>query len=76
MRSDGDWNDYPCDRDNVEFYIVEYGGTEGESATTSGLVNLKIESIEASDSTYNIFDDKELVGIVDAENQDDSALPM
>ena len=69
MRSDGDWNDYPCDRDNVDFYIVEYGGTDGESATTSGLVNLKIESIEASDSTYNIFDDKELVGIVDAQNE-------
>ena len=69
MRSDGDWNDYPCDRDNVDFYIVEYGGTDGESATTTGVVNLRIESIEASDSTYNVFDDQELVGIVDAQNE-------
>ncbi len=69
MRSDGDWNDYPCDRDNVDFYIVEYGGTDGESATTSGTVNLRIESIEASGSTYNIFDDEELIGVVDAENE-------
>ena len=69
MRSDGDWNDYPCDRDNVDFYIVEYGGTDGESASTTGVVNLTIESIEASGSTYNIFDDEELVSMVDAENE-------
>ena len=69
MRSDGDWNDYPCDRDNVDYYIVEYGGTEGESATNSGTVNLRIESIEASGSNYNVFDDEELIGIVDGENE-------
>ena len=69
MRSDGDWNDYKCDRAGVMYYIIEYGGTDGESATTTGVVNLRIESIEASDSTYNVFDDQELVGIVDAQNE-------
>ena len=41
----------------------------GETATTSTQINLTIESIEASGSTYNVFDDEELVGMVDAENE-------
>ena len=41
----------------------------GETATNSTNINLTVESIEASGSTYNIFDDKELVGMVDAENE-------
>ena len=48
----------------VTHYLVEYGGMPGESASTTGVVNLTIESIEVSGSTYNIFDDKELVGVV------------
>ena len=46
----------------------------GETATNSTNINLTVESIEASGSTYNIFDDKELVGIVDAENESASRL--
>ena len=46
----------------------------GETATNSTNINLTVESIEASGSTYNIFDDKELVGMVDAENESASRL--
>ena len=66
--ADGKWNDFDVDT-TVNYYIIEYGGMPGETATTSGVINLTIESIEASGSTYNIFDDKELVGVVDAENE-------
>ena len=41
----------------------------GESATTTGLTILTIESVEASESTYNAFDDKQLKGIVEAHNE-------
>ena len=68
LKSGGKWNDLPCDN-GVTHYLVEYGGMPGESASTTGVVNLTIESIEASGSTYNIFDDKELVGVVDAQNE-------
>ena len=66
--ADGKWNDFDVDT-TVNYYIIEYGGMPGETATTSGLIELTIESIEASGSTYNIFDDEELVSMVDAENE-------
>ena len=34
----------------VEYYVIEYGGMPGETATTTGLTILTIES-EASEST-------------------------
>ena len=54
--------------------IIEYGGMPGETATTSTQINLTSQSIEASGSTYNIFDDQELVGVVDAQNESASRL--
>ncbi len=68
IKGNGTWNDYDIDT-TVNYYIIEYGGMPGETATTSNTINLIVESIEASGSTYNIFDDKELVGMVDAENE-------
>ena len=50
-------------------YIIEYGGLDGESATISGTTTLTINSIEASESTFDAFDDKELKGIVEAHNE-------
>ena len=73
IKANGKWNDYDIDT-TVNYYIIEYGGMPGETATTSNTINLTVESIEASGSTYNIFDDKELVGIVDAENESASRL--
>ncbi len=73
LKSGGTWNDFAID-DTVNFYIIEYGGMPGETATTSTQINLTIESIEASGSTYNVFDDEELVGMVDAENESASRL--
>ena len=67
MRSDGEWNDFPCDTTDVDYYIIEYGGTAGETATVSGLTTLTINSIEASGSTFNPFDDKQLTGVIDAQ---------
>ena len=73
IRSNGTWNDFKNNQ-GVDFYIIEYGGMPGETATTSTQINLTIESIEASGSTYNVFDDEELVGMVDAENESASRL--
>ena len=61
------WNDLPCDDVGVHAYIIEYGGTAGESATVSGLTTLSINSTESDD--YNVFDDKELVGIVEGQSE-------
>ena len=69
MRSDGEWNDFPCDTTDVDYYIIEYGGTAGETATTSGLTTLTISSLEASGSTHQAFDDKQLSGIVEAQTE-------
>ncbi|MDA8829284.1 autotransporter domain-containing protein [Candidatus Pelagibacter bacterium] len=63
----GQWNDFPCDITSVHAYIIEYGGTAGESATVSGLTTLSINSTESDD--YNLFDDKELVGIVEGQSE-------
>ena len=67
MKSSGKWNDFPCATANVDYYIIEYGGTAGETATVSGLTTLTINSTEASGSTFNVFDDKQLIGVVDAQ---------
>ena len=67
MKSNGKWNDFPCATANVDYYIIEYGGTDGESATVSGLTTLTINSTEASGSTFNVFDDKQLTGVIDAQ---------
>ena len=61
------WNDLPCDDEGVDAYIIEYGGTAGETATASGLTTLSINSTESDD--YNVFDDKELVGIVEGQSE-------
>ena len=67
LKANGKWNDLPCDTSSVDFYIIEYGGTAGESATVSGLTTLSINSTESDD--YNVFDDKELVGIVEGQSE-------
>ena len=69
MKTDGTWNDFPCATTDVDYYIIEYGGTAGESATTSGLTILTISSLEASGSTHQAFDDKQLSGIVEAQTE-------
>ncbi len=69
MKTDGSWNDFVNNNPNVEYYVIEYGGMPGETATTTGLTTLTIESVEASESTYNAFDDKQLKGIVEAHNE-------
>ena len=66
--SKGQWNDLPCDN-SVGAYVIEYGGTAGESATVSGQTTLTINSTEASDSTYNAFDDKQVSGMVNAQTE-------
>ena len=67
LRANGKWNDLPCGTNSVDYYIIEYGGTAGESATVSGLTTLSINSTESDD--YNVFDDKELVGIVEGQSE-------
>ena len=69
MKTDGTWNDFINNNSNVEYYVIEYGGMPGETATTSGLTTLTIKSVEASGSTFNAFDDKQLKGIVEAHNE-------
>ena len=68
IRSDGSWNDYRSTT-AVQYYVIEYGGMPGETATTTGLTTLTIESVEASGSTFDAFDDKQLKGIVEAHNE-------
>lgn len=69
LRSDGEWNDFPCNSTSVDYYIIEYGGTDGETATVSGLTTLQINSTEASGSTFNVFNDNQLTGVVDAQSE-------
>ena len=66
--SKGQWNDLPC-TNTVGAYVIEYGGTAGESATVSGQTTLTINSTEASGSTYNAFDDKQVSGMVNAQTE-------
>ncbi|MDC6468473.1 autotransporter domain-containing protein [Candidatus Pelagibacter sp.] len=67
LKSNGKWNDLDCTGGAVSYYIIEYGGTAGETATVSGLTTLSINSTESDD--YNVFDDKELVGIVEGQSE-------
>ena len=69
IKTDGTWNDFANGNTNVSYYVIEYGGMPGETATTTGLTTLTIKSVEASESTYNAFDDKQLKGIVEAHNE-------
>ena len=69
IKTDGTWNDFINNNSNVEYYVIEYGGMPGETATTTGLTTLVIKSVEASESTFNAFDDKQLKGIVEAHNE-------
>lgn len=68
LKSNGKWNDYKNDQ-TVNYYIIEYGGMPGETATTTGLTTLTINSTEASGSTYNAFDDKQVKGMVNAQTE-------
>lgn len=68
IKTDGTWNDYRNNQ-NVQYYVIEYGGIEGETATTTGLTTLTISSIEASGSTHQAFDDKQLAGMVEAQTE-------
>ena len=64
----GEWNDYVINNTNVDAYIIEYGGMGG-TATVSGEATITITSTEASDSTFDVFDDKQLVGIVEGQSE-------
>ena len=68
IRSGGAWNDY-ANNQTVNYYIIEYGGMPGETATTTGLTTLTINSTEASGSTYNAFDDKQVKGMANAQTE-------
>jgi len=64
----GKWNDLRTTHTQTA-YIIEYGGLNGETATVSGTTTLTINSIEASGSTYEAFDDKQLSGMVQAQTE-------
>ena len=64
----GKWNDYDCADNRVDAYIIEYGG-QGETVTVSGSTVFTIESLEASGSTHQAFNDKQLSGIVEAQTE-------
>ena len=50
--SGGQWNDLHCSEDTTGAYVIEYGGTPGESATVSGQTTLTINSTEAVSYTH------------------------
>ena len=64
----GSWNDYVIDNNNVDAYIIEYGGMGG-TATVFGAASITITSTEATDNPFDVFDDKELVGIVEGQSE-------
>ena len=64
----GKWNDFVIDNDAVDAYIIEYGG-QGGTATAFGAASISITSTEATDNPFNVFDDKELVGIVEGQSE-------
>ena len=53
---------------NVDAYIIEYGG-QGGTATVFGAASISITSTEATDNPFDVFDDKELVGIVEGQSE-------
>jgi len=68
IKANGKWNDYDIDT-TVNYYIIEYGGMPGETATSTGQTTLTINSTEASGSTYNAFDDKQVKGMANAQTE-------
>ena len=64
----GKWNDFVIGNNAVDAYIIEYGG-QGETVTVSGSTVFTIESLEASGSTHQAFNDKQLSGIVEAQTE-------
>ena len=42
----GQWNDFANDNTNVDYYIIEYGGMPGETATTSTQINLTLSLLK------------------------------
>jgi len=64
----GKWNDFVIGDNAVDAYIIEYGG-QGETVTVSGSTVLTIQSLEASGSTHQAFNDKQLSGIVEAQTE-------
>ena len=64
----GKWNDFVIGNNAVDAYIIEYGG-QGETVTVSGSTVLTIQSLEASGSTHQAFNDNQLSGIVEAQTE-------
>ena len=64
----GKWNDFVIGDNAVDAYIIEYGG-QGETVTVSGSTVLTIQSLEASGSTHQAFNDNQLSGIVEAQTE-------
>ena len=64
----GKWNDYEIDNNDVDAYIIEYGGMGG-TATVFGAASLSVTSTETNSNTFNVFNDKELVGIVEGQSE-------
>jgi len=68
----GTWNDFVSPHENnankVTKYIIEYGGMGG-IATVFGAASISITSTEATDNPFDVFDDKELVGIVEGQSE-------
>ena len=68
----GTWNDFVSPYENnankVTKYIIEYGGMGG-TATVFGAASISITSTEATDNPFDVFDDKELVGIVEGQSE-------
>ena len=64
----GKWNDFVINNSSVDAYIIEYGGMGG-TATVSGTASISITSTEASDNTFDVFDDQQLVGIVEGQSE-------
>ncbi|MDA7781621.1 autotransporter domain-containing protein [Candidatus Pelagibacter sp.] len=68
----GKWNDFVGeminDNNKVTKYIIEYGGMGG-TATVFGAASISITSTEATDNPFDVFDDKELVGIVEGQSE-------
>ena len=52
---------------DFEHTLAKRRPNPGETATASGLTTLSINSTESDD--YNVFDDKELVGIVEGQSE-------
>tara|TARA_B110001452_G_scaffold20706_1_gene16656 strand:- start:163 stop:2280 length:2118 start_codon:yes stop_codon:yes gene_type:complete len=66
IKTNGTWNDFKNDA-SVTYYVIEYGGIAGETSTAVGLTTLTINSTEATGSTFNVFDDRQLTGVVNSQ---------